>query len=146
MGMGSLLFTEGLSTRGEKKDRKTGENKGDNWAEKRGRGEVDEKEDMSMKEGKWSEKKELRSLKGSNLWHWESCHFQYDYSETGIWGLESLKSMSQDVPVVGFLMRGACYCVQDTALSWVKCTSEVYGLYQMCILNYWKSLIATFPE
>jgi len=28
---------------------------------------IDEKEDMSMKERKWSEKKELRSLKGSNL-------------------------------------------------------------------------------
>lgn len=28
---------------------------------------VYEKEDVSMKEGKWSEKKELRSLKGINL-------------------------------------------------------------------------------
>lgn len=55
--------------------------------------------------------------------------------------------MSQDVPVVGFLMAGvgARYCVQDTALSWAKCMSEVYGVYQICILNYWKSVIATFP-
>jgi len=30
MELGSFLFTEGLSMRGEQKDRKTGENKGDN--------------------------------------------------------------------------------------------------------------------
>lgn len=63
VGIGSFLFIEGLSKMKEK-NRK---NKVDKRVEKRGRGEVGEKEDMSMKEGKQSERKELRSLKGSNL-------------------------------------------------------------------------------
>lgn len=86
-GFSSLYWR--VKYEGSEEGQKDWKNKGDNWVEKRGRGKVDEKEDMRMKEGKWSEMKELRSLKGSNLWHWESCHSQYDYCETDIWGLES---------------------------------------------------------
>lgn len=49
--IGSFLFTEGLGKMKEKKNRKMRKNNVDR-AEKRGRGEVGEKEDMSMKEGK----------------------------------------------------------------------------------------------